>query len=86
MLREAASSLGRNTVRRDPVAVFRRLSHQYASSSAPAPQVSSESTAAVDELRQRLASGSILLSHVEQPCTSALFKAVLCREPGHLLC
>ncbi|KAL0026426.1 hypothetical protein WJX79_009062 [Trebouxia sp. C0005] len=57
MLREAASSLCRNTVRRDPVAIFRQLSHQYASSSAPAPQVSTESTAAVDELRQRLASG-----------------------------
>ncbi|DBA81943.1 hypothetical protein WJX77_006139 [Trebouxia sp. C0004] len=57
MLREAASSFCRNTVRRDPVAIFRQLSHQYASSSAPAPRVSTESTAAVDELRQRLASG-----------------------------
>ena len=61
MLREAASSLCRSTARRDPVALFRQLSQQYASSSAPAPQAdpSSVGTGAVDQLRQRLAAGKL---------------------------
>ena len=59
MLREVAGSLRRGSAGRDPVALFRQLSHQYASSSAPSTQASSgtERTASVDALRQRLADG-----------------------------
>ena len=59
MLRELAGSLCRGSARRDPVALFRQLSHQYASSSAPATQASGETqrAATVDALRQRLAEG-----------------------------
>lgn len=59
MLRELAGSLRRGNAGRDPVALFRQLSHQYATSSAPSAQASSgaERTASVDALRQRLADG-----------------------------
>lgn len=59
MLRELAGSLRRGSAGRDPVALFRQLSHQYASSSTPSAQSpsSTQRTASVDALRQRLADG-----------------------------
>lgn len=59
MLRELAGSLRRGSAGRDPVALFRQLSHQYASSSAPSTQSpnTTQRTASVDALRQRLADG-----------------------------
>ena len=59
MLREVVSSLRSTKTSRDPVALFRQLSHQYASSSAPASKADtpSQTSPAVDTLRQRLAAG-----------------------------
>lgn len=59
MLREVTGALRRGSAGRDPVALFRQLSHQYATSSAPSAQTPSgaERTASVDALRQRLADG-----------------------------
>ena len=59
MLREVVSSLRSTKASRDPVALFRQLSHQYASSSAPASKADtpSQTSPAVDTLRQRLAAG-----------------------------
>lgn len=81
MLRELAASL-RPRASRDPVALFRQLSHQYASSSAPAPDTGtpSQSSGAVDTLRQRLAAGTDQLSceapysqHTHLPVTLAQY-------------
>ncbi|KAL3142798.1 sphingosine N-acyltransferase subunit lip1 [Trebouxia sp. C0009 RCD-2024] len=69
MLRELAGSLRRGNAGRDPVALFRQLSHQYATSSAPSAQASSgaERTASVDALRQRLADGPGLFDFTSGP-------------------
>lgn len=72
MLREAASAFRCKKASRDPIALFRQLSQQYASSPAPIVQTNKtkEPSPAVDALRQRLAAGESSQAFYHQACAA----------------